>query len=172
MEIGPGGVGLGGGFDAVREVGKEVEAGPLLNLVHAYGVVGVRSVLVIILVFKPEADGLCAGNVTCAVALHLEDGLPIVVGNCQAGGVGILASCASKVIDGLIATNCLVHRASGHVNRVCSTGDQAPYGSFQGSPYTGVEVSLTLGSLINGVVSLHIHLLVALAACIGALVPA
>ena len=56
LERRPIGVGFGCGFDAVREVGEEVEAGQALDFIDGDRIVG-EAVARVGLVVEPEADG-------------------------------------------------------------------------------------------------------------------
>lgn len=56
----PAGIGFGSGFNRVRKVDEEIEAGPLLNLVYGNSIVGVA--VVVFSMIHPEADSVCVGH--------------------------------------------------------------------------------------------------------------
>lgn len=180
MEIRPAGVGLGGGLDAgvvvAREVGEEVQACPLLYLVHAHHVFGVVVVLcgLVLPVDEPEADGLGGCNAAVSFALNLEYCLPIIIGNGQLCGIRALAAGSLQVVDNLsrVANLLVVCRTGDHVYRIRRARNETAHSSLKSTPDAAVELILQLRRLVGGVVGLEIHGVIALAAGVGTLMPA
>lgn len=164
MEGAPGGVGLGGGLQGGREVCEEVEARPGLNLVDArHEVVVVLRVGVVVSVIEPESDSGRAGNLSVSVALNLEERFPIVVWNRKACRVGALAVGSGQVVDSLRTIHFAVCRAGYDINCIGCTADQRSFCRLQRAPDTAIEIILKLWRLVGYVVSLEIHIIVALA---------
>lgn len=170
LELRPVCIGLCRGLQSCRQVGKQVEACPLLYLVYAHSeVIVVLRVGVVVPVVEPEADCRGAGDVAGTVALDLQQGFPEVIGDGKAGGVGACTG-TGEVADGLATAGFAVCRAGNYIHRIRSAAHKAARCRLERAPDAAVEFLLALRGLVGQIVCLFIHLIVALAVCVGALV--
>ena len=120
---------------------------------------------------EPEADGRCRNHLSPA-PFDFQEGLPIVVRNRKARGIGVLAGRAVEVIDRLASSHLSIGGAGDHIHHVAVGRHEVALGLFQRAPDSLVEVLVDLGRLVRRVVGLAVHLGIRLACRIGALVPA
>ena len=142
----------------------------MFYLVYAYyEIVVVLRVGVVVPVVEPEADCRGAGDVACTVALYLQQGLPEVIGDGKAGGVGACAG-TGEVTDSLASAGFAVCGAGNNIHRIRCAANQAARCRFERPPDASVEFLLALRGLVGQIVGLAIHRVVALAVRVGALV--
>ena len=93
---------------------------------------------------KPEADGAGVSDVPAAVALNLQQNLPMVVGD--RGSLGV--SLGENPRDRFTSSCRLEHRACGHIQGVCGCGLRS-YCLLQLLPDASVELVLDLRSTVS-----------------------
>ena len=156
LEVAPTRISLCCCLDAVGQVRKEIEACPLLDLVHRHRIVGVG--VRVGLMLKPKTAGRCSSYGAVAVCRYLQHHFVEVVWH--------------RHLLGIVFGRCVVHRLAlahlfeGHarndVERYSTFGNR-PQSIFEAIPYTTVERVLYLRHRVGNIKCLPLHLLVSVA---------